>query len=334
MHTSDTPLPSSVELSTSRPWVQRNELGPLVHQLGHEIYDQAEVELLNQVETGNLVQPANYSQLTGLVMQSLGVVSDFTPYDDTLDNLLTEYRAMEKPKSGTVGQLTYYASPLEVLNEGLITGIVAPLMLYRAATVSAEVVATQVRWTRCQAYERTEVDFDAERAANTLVSPRFQKMLHFLALGANGSLGRPSTSVRDLGYTPDDMTPLLINLPDDKVHCFSDLLATKFAEVVEMVDEVRHEQFIYDEQGEFVDFTPQFKEGFLLRQRAEKAGWSGGCPVRHETFRSTGPLAAEYFKDQGQADGLPAKQGESLITRGSRFIATILAATVDAERPQ
>lgn len=322
-------------MTVSRPWVQRNELGPLVHQLGHEIYDQAEVEILGEVDAGRLKAPTHYGQLESLVGRLADTLYGLTPNDETLESMLYTYNPIIKNNDLATGsRLTHYFSPVQILDEGLRTGIVAPLLLYRAATIPPERIADIFASIMHQQYRGTELPFDVERAVVNLKSPYFQKMLHFLALGANGSLGRASSAVDDLIYFSEDLGPLKIYPPDSRGSRFGATWATKFAAVVEGVAQQRREQFIYDKQGNPVDFTPNFKREFMEEQQSIKSGWSGGCPVRHETYKITGPLAAEYFKAQGQAEGLPARQGESLITRGNRFIATILAATVAVEQCQ
>lgn len=44
MPISDASPSSAGEVAVNRPWLQRNELGLLVHEIGHDIYDQAETQ--------------------------------------------------------------------------------------------------------------------------------------------------------------------------------------------------------------------------------------------------------------------------------------------------
>lgn len=287
----------------SRPRLQRQELGPMLHDLGHVLYDQAEEAILRD---GIQPEPVDLETLVKFGSECVDTVlkiAEYTTHQAIVKTqaLLDDTSHIEDVDEGLsqLIRVTHLSGARDVLNEGLMSGVVIPLQLYRTMRLAED-----------GAGEHTAIS--AVDAADRITSPSFQTMLHQLAVGNNGSLGVGAASATYLG-SPRESGSLRV-----------------FREMGP-----QQAIFEFDDVGKAEAFTTTFlaikKEIRRRETQGASLSWqTGGCPVRHTDFPVLGEHAQNYFDAIGQ-DG-PRNQGESLITRASRFVsAALLKSTEGAQ---
>lgn len=306
----------------SRARLQRQELGPIVHDLGHEIYDKAEA----RIEAGApLTCPTDLPSLATFAssclraveaVKTMGDLRDSRFRYETAKSVITSNRGYSTDLEGNPFdyEITHYEGLYNVMNEGLTSGVVVPLQLYRLiklrdhpSSVRQHSKPPDVRATK------EDLQVDAQDVIDQLSSDYFQRMLHQLAVGNNGSLGRASTAISNLS-SPDVSQARVFN-------------------VVGLVGLPK--SFEYDKDGSVIGWSKVCLDeikALKVAARSSKRSLekeSGGCPVRHTTFPVLGEIASRHFEEIGTPDGQPRNQGESLISRGTRYVRTILAATIE-----
>jgi hypothetical protein len=131
-----------------------------------------------------------------------------------------------------------------------------------------------------QNIDRCETIFEPlkDRLIRSLRSPWLDRMLHKLARCPNGSLGVMSTNADYTYQFPGDMYDVMeyIIQLDDGTYDFSD---NYDCDVFNQLAQAR----LHDRQG-----------GVEMKNRA-----SGGCPVRHATYKKIGEHAAAAFTTEG-----------------------------------
>lgn len=287
----------------SRPALQRQEVGPMLHDFGHEIYDRAEATALTEVGTNYLKQPGDFNGLAMFAHQSSAIIRSFLDDESITGPICKAMRPLAEPV-GPHNNRLFTIRFEEALMEGMLSGVVTPLQLYK------EIFMKENRDANSPS-DFSKVSVDIEELVGRLSTPEFEAMLHQLAIGANNSLGPSSTRTQDVASAAAGASL------DPFVY-------------------LRNSIFECDDDGRVTGFTGRL----LARQKLDKqqerkrrniGGESGGCPVRHARFTVIGGVATNYLWSVGDYDGLPRNQGESLISRGNRFVRTILAATIEAD---
>lgn len=285
-----------------RPRLQRQELGPMLHDLGHTVYDLAEVKAQ---ETSLLYRPVDYEDLAifagrciDMTMDAIEILEQDATHK-SVEDFLDDSRSIPRADGSEYKDiLTYGGSLRPVLKEGIDSGIVSPLQLYKVINDCENVMIQG---------ELRPGSLDVEVMTERIGSPIFQAMLHQLAIGHNGSLG-------DAASNPNKLSPSSPEL----FHSFDQYGSALKA-------------FAYDNDGRVIGYKPDFlafQKQAKHKERKQGGAYglsqSGGCPVRHANFPALGPRAQAYFEALGRPDAQPQKQGESLITRASRFVCTAL----------
>lgn len=299
----------------SRPRLQRQELGPVLHDIGHTIYDAAEDMLLaDDNEYGfTLTAPHNLNQLATFGETLAGAVNICTT--DILktvpSHLMDEFIGNQKQlvvinDTGMRGfrELVFSYDFRGALDEGLDSGVVSPLQLYRTVKLFED-----RRILELPGEPNFTIEFEPTDVLQRIASTEFQTMLHQLATGTNGSLGTASNRAREIR--------------DENRTTFA--LISKYG---------WGKSFMTDETGTVVGFTPDFLAHVRHNKTTDRVTWSarsdsGGCPVRHATYKKLGDTAQEYFDVLGTPDARPRAEGESLITRASRFVTTTLLKSIE-----
>lgn len=293
----------------SRARLQRRDLGPMIHDIGYEIYDNAESMMLEQ---GVGAPPTNTAELVAFADRQLVFVHAALKQVTNsrraarIDTFIQRNHNRSRMSSGALQSLTHVGTFKGVMTEGLTTGIVAPLQLFR----TVEIVE------RAQDGDRDmglPIAIDAAKAAGRIASNEFQTMLHQLGRMTNGALGSTSTSTRSLGVEPD-MTGMG-TFGIFKKHGLMD-------------------SFTLQEGGVVAGLSPDLLNYARLRkshlrQSGERLSETSGCPVRYAEFPVLGPSAEYYFENFGGPDAQPRFQGESLISRGSRFVCAALRVSIE-----
>lgn len=294
----------------SRPRLQRRDLGPMIHDIGYQIYDAAEVMVEQE---GISPRPTNTVELVTFAGRSVDFVlralteGDISKQAEPIDRLIDRFHNSRKTKTGANDSLTHGNSFDNVMREGLRTGVIAPLQLFRTVKIVEEYVqGGRKSLTRSLA-------IDADEAGERIASDEFQTMLHQLGMMTNGALGVASTETAHLKGEGDP----------------SVLLSFAAIDHFGIVD-----SFDLDEAS----VVTGFNEAFLRTQKARKSqlrntgtrlGDTGGCPVRHAEFPTLGEYATPYFQALDTPDAQPRNQGESLISRGARFVCAALVKSAE-----
>lgn len=302
-----TELASSAGDKWSRPKMQRQELGPMLHDLGHVILDTAERRIMDEVVF--LHQPDDSPGLEKFAETCIGFVAGVVAENEIrdgkhqiIDDLIqSNNRKHSVDDSNLLRSLTHYDDLSTVLREGIESGIVSPLQLYRVVKLVEGDPMTP------------KIDVSAEEAAERIVSDSFQTMLHQQAASSNGALGAASNKPYTLREEPRDVNFVTFNTISHK--------------------DIR-ENFAFDENGVVIGFSRAYldykKQYDAAKRKAnESLTGSGGCPVRHTNFPALGEQAKAYFEVIGTPDGQPRNQGESLVARASRFVSAALLMSVE-----
>lgn len=287
----------------SRPKMQRQELGPILHDFGHQVYDQAEASLLDEIAREQTPEPTSFHDLAHLVDMTTGHFrkAQHDLVDANLDSAVREVNF----SSGDLNKPVLTIGLESTLEEGFVSGVLMPLQLYRLIRIKETCSAEKLD-------QGVYVDLppvDTAELIARLSEGNFQQMLQQLAIGKNGSLGGTSTKLHTLvSPDPRDGSTILMDIG------------------------YRH-LFTIDEDGKVSGFTDRVLEEqkqakTFSRKQHLKAEESGGCPVRHASFPVVGEVATKYLVRAGQEDGQPRNQGESLVLRGNRFLITLLQATM------
>lgn len=301
----------------SRPRMQRQELGPVLHDVGHTIYSAAEDLLLADTnEYGlELTPPTNLKELAafgGVLMEAVDycatdVVAEVP--SDLMDDFISAQSQITVMSGGKAlpRELTFSYRFRGALDEGLESGVVAPLQLYRTLKLAED--GRILHLAGAEEPPEFELEFEASDIARRITTVEFQTMLHQLAMGPNGSLGTSANRLRELRA-------------EDR---------TTFAVVAKYGWE---RSFVLDEQRNITGLTPNLLAYIRREQTANRAAHSsradsGGCPVRHATYKKLGDTAQQYFEQLGTPDARPRFEGESLITRASRFVSSTLLRSIE-----
>lgn len=294
----------------NRPLLQRRELGPMLHDLGHRIYDEAEVHV---VEYGIGPTPSDLGRLALFAEAALSITGGIVQAVQG-DRANAPVDALIKENHYELAQhLTHSGSLAGVLQEGIGSGVISPLQLYRTVKLF------EMQYANLQhdlpTLHRPEID--AREAIERIESPEFQHMLHVLARGHNGSLGTSANTARSFrsDFFGSEHNP----------HTFKGL-----------VDFGLLSSFVVNKAGQVTGLTDKF----LGYQKAQKhyerntfsgngLSDSGGCPVRYAEFPVVGDHAQDYLRGIGVESGQPRYQGESLITRASRFVVVALRTSLE-----
>ena len=309
----------------SRPQTQRQELGPMLHNLGFVVYDQVEAMVTAPdfdfpVETD--AQLGHFLlKLSHVVTRVQRAVAHDTkgPHHEVIDYMRQNAEMTTDDDRHLWALVT--TMPDLVMEEGFVSGVIAPTQFgyYLDRLEQSRAVSdteTAIADTRPVPVDSlTEpVPVDGLALAERIDSPEFRTMLHQLAHAPNGFLGSKSAEVA-MFY--GSLKPNFV--------CFQ-----TFAEPGE-----EEFAFVFDEKGRVVAFSDEFlafKKRQLNAYNLEQDFPSGGCPVRHAEFKVVGEAATKYLKLAGREDGRPVETGESLIDRGARLVSAALrhAATLAA----
>lgn len=296
------------EGSNSRPWYQRNELGPIIAAIGGEVYDRLEEACLNDnfdfYHVSLFPSVADkYSEDGQVSWVRLGAIADewVVAFDKITDEFVNEQPgvasavdAFTQSRPATNG-LTFRRSLTGILHEGLATGLIMPLQLYGAIN-QAENDDFILREDLGLPNKRL---IDVADLQSRIITPNFVDMLHQLAYAQEGALGLNSSEPRGL---------MTSNVPV----CFKDLSKKTFE---------------YDEDGKVTGFSDEFLDRYHstifdvnARVRRGQEQWkkeSGGCPVRHASYIKLGSVATEVLKSPNLAEQLVTIEGQSLIERAA-----------------
>lgn len=288
----------------NRPRLQRQEIGPMLHDFGHQVYDRAEVSVLDEIAREQTPAPTSFDDLARLVDMTTGHLrtAQHSLLDANLDSAVREVNFT----SGDLNKPVLTIGLESTLEEGFVSGVLMPLQLYRLMRIKETCPADMIDLGRY-------VDLPAVDAAeliDRLSQDNFQQMLQQLAIGKNGSLGSTSTKLHAL------VSPNLGDGPN-------------------FLMEVGYRRlFILSDDGKVSGFTSavleeQKQAKAFSRKHHIRSEESGGCPVRHASFPVVGEVATKYLVGVGREDGQPHNQGESLVLRGNRFLYTLLQATLE-----
>lgn len=295
----------------NRPRMQRHELGPIMHDLGHDVYDDMEQRLPHDpIQPAPVDMPTLLSFANICVVRATDAVSRL-PVEKVqeLDRLITEKHRSPHDTQ----ELTYYNNVREVLYEGMATGVVSPLELYQ----TIKIAETQQADGR---YDMGSLSIDPQDAATRIQTEGFQVMLDQLARGYNGSMGSAASDMAGL-INLNILSNFDAILPPETVN--NHLRSFKSVMILGI------ENAFKIEAGQVTGFSDLFLHALKERKSVERNSGkflaaSGGCPVRHAEFPVLGEYARRHFAAVGDPEEGPRNQGESLITRASRFVSAAL----------
>lgn len=293
---------SQVPVFHPRSRIQRDEIGPVFHDIAHKVYDAAEGAVSSGFVGANMEHPTSLGQL-------LLNLDELKTY---LESQANEYAQSEEWER--FGRYISSSQPFTIakngaLTEGLTSGVVAPFRLLQT-------VVSYGRAKHDYGDENPDiqdaVEHDWGEIEGTLVPDEehlrtwadvidefaFTKMLTQLAYSANGFLGMASSSFGPLGRS---------------LH---------FGRRWNVNDQF----FVEDNEGKVIGFHPTFlarKKRDMSHRPYGGGNSSGGCPVRHSEFTRLSPNASEYLAAVNP-DGRPVNEGESAIERGARLLSFTL----------
>ncbi len=299
-----------------RPALQRTELGPVVHALGHQIADLAEPELLEMASDGGVVlYTASYRdfsrELGGPILNVLdGIIeNNFSSPDLWRINRLPVRLGMGARRR----DLTYARRTSLSLIEGTGSGVVMPIKLY-GSLIAHDIMLSEGP-AKCSSVRRVEHRLeqhhvDPDHFITTLSSPAVDTILRTMAHAPNGMYGPNSTNVHTVGL-PRFLNPAA---------------SGRFAEGFHQTSISIFDHALGEEPRLSQDFLAKKKQ---LLTRARRDVPSGGCPVRHDTFTDIGPAALALF-DELDIDPASLPR-ESLISRYRRLVVAVAQKALDAQ---
>ncbi len=285
----------------SRPALQRRELGPVLHDIAHKVSDGVESDITDEAVCLEPVKDVND------LAENLGVLHNnlhdrTKPHVGAFIRLLT----LTVVRAQSAGEILTIPAPA-ALHEGVASGVLTPFKLLQSIVSYEEYTGTDPfdtshfqgvfrdDWHQASSLQlvRSVNVSTLYSWADRIVTPNFQTMLHQMAYGYNGSLGSQSSQ-------PYELHKPLRSLEDPEG------------------------AFIYKD-GTVTGFSVEFlaRQRIELRDDESSQLKSGGCPVRHSTFKRIGEAAALYL-DSETEDGRPIKEGQSAITRGSHLLSFAL----------
>ncbi len=298
------------EHPNSRAFLQRTELGPVVHAIAHALapaiekasIDKAAV-LLGDTPFSHDIR-LNYAFLrVGRCMgEATGLVLGQTIFPDSAQQIIDAYRPInpeeDKPKDADPNDLTFHAMMKDVVLEGALSGVAMPLHVYRKLTLHrAGLISGGDEAIRAKAL--AQAPFVVDEVVRDMRSTWFNDILQQLAYAPNGFYGAASSS------------PGVTNSPD--------VLS------VHTVFEETDEGFLQLSQG-FVRVKKS-----ALRKETHDGRESGGCPVRHGGYKLIGPLATMALQEMGiDPSLLPV---ETAISRYRRLVADVIEALGNQKGP-
>ncbi|MCA9334346.1 hypothetical protein KC963_04835 [Candidatus Saccharibacteria bacterium] len=289
--------PAPVSYSRSR--IQRDEIGPVFHDIAHKVYDATELAI---VEGGVVdILPENLDQLSGS-LQALEVFLKERSKEQAASEEWAKFKDGCEPRWFTL-------QAHQVLSEGLLSGVAAPFRLLQTVvsyekardTYGNQTLERQDIILRDWSPRSGEILPSRENLgawADRVDEPEFARMLSHLAYSGNGFLGVASTHLEPLNATPS------FGLTWDMSEGF----------------------FLEDAEGKVVGLHSELlahKKHMMANAPYGAGTSSGGCPVRHSEFTRLGSLASEFLAAVN-TDGRPVNEGESAIERGARLLSFTL----------
>ncbi len=309
----------------SRAWHQRRELGPMLHELGHEYFDSFEARILAgdypklPVYNGEIVPgtSSDWCFVGEIALNMVGLViseiDENSVTEEQRNELHRRYvNTMCRDSSGK--RLTFFPSYEGVMREGLATGIVMPLQLYRAIQWVETPEQAQLSYSR-NVGKDNEKQADISQMVSRLRQQEFVDLLHELAFAVNNTLG-PASSQGDA---------IMNNrLPDCFTHITTllDIFECDEEGHVIRLNQARSATYRGDVKG--ANRSSKVKDSF---GHVDWEKSTGGCPLRHESFEKIGPVATQFFHERGTPNDLPTYSGQSLISRGAELVANVLEKT-------
>lgn len=286
-----------------RPAVQRTEIGPILATVVPEVLEIAanapvcsSTSLVGlEIWYKNLEDPnrsigAIYKGILGeigadLLALASSSADQWCRKPDQRQNALASARQMRGGKP-----VTHYTSFGDILEEGMKSGVVMPLKLFNIVTL----------------YDPDRMlkrDRFGERLVDVLRAEWFDVMLHKLARGPNNSLQAWST---DCHFNS---------------HAVGGTPAGRFASYMVQTDEG-----CYDFSKSYDQMIAHSLSGVRANDKAGEQevsrSASGGCPVRHATFKKVGQFAAKAFEAEGiDATKLNNPSRVSSISQCRQFVA-------------
>lgn len=251
--------------SLKRPAIQRTEIGPLFSTIVPEVLERASQYPLDD-ELGETLQTTDLEYALHVLAVDIKS-STIWGIEQWVETHLTDSRVSAIPdlyKAAEGKRNLYYGTAEEILTEGMMSGVVVPLKLYHVI----------------ECFKRQQSGVEAGQRTGLLKSnlPEilhenwFEAMLHQLALPPNGELGEWSTSVE---FSLEESLPWTLS------------------------------KSVQSQGDGFVLDETYFERVKALHTRARKLDRessahsvtqdSGGCPVRHATFKKIGPIALDAF---------------------------------------
>ena len=315
---SSTVLPHAEDPAWSRPHLQRTEIGPIFHLIAHNIYDAAERHIEQHGMAG--WQVANLQDLKGFVGKLVHIASQTPLYRNALNGCFGSevydlLRNHQKTSDGSAihGVIMHNESlvtiPLDSLvKEGTWSGLAMPLQLYYMRLLRRHLQTATLSDFFDQGHD--EIAIDPLACAEEIESPGFNRDLHILAYTKNGVLGSDSTSSRIVDGG-------MINIFDYNKRQTAGKLEYLYRVYLD-----------YDDESGEVQFSEAAKDFLrtqvrLNNQRYGSQGQTGGCPVRHSTFKQIGDHAQRFIAEHSPTGELE-HQGTSAITRGAQLVAFAL----------
>jgi len=288
----------------TRAQVQKEDLGPILNVIAQDIYN----------EVGDSWHPpSNLSHDTHIDLAPLAgdldyktamASSDYLQGGkyQSIDDLIETYRLNE----GANFTLTWHSSSVNVLDEGLRTGIMMPLHVY---------CAMQSQKTYGYAFSDRIADdnLDIPHLVTTLRSSSFRKVVLALAKAPNGTY---------LGNSANPSS-IVMNNPLRRIA-------------------VDSEFFLFD--GEHVVLSPAVRHVLRAKYEGRNAhdfktdhlndipqGNTSGCPVRFNSFKNIGQFAARFAEERGITQELMMSGTPSAIISGCEFVARCVEKVIASE---
>ena len=282
----------------SRITLQREDLGPIVNHVAIQLYTEAEATW-RQPESPTLRDKLRFEDLALLAGEMLLVVSQTikeycadpsNPTDDVETKLLQTRTAPLDAINPGGGRVAYGTSFSRLLNEGMSTGVIMPLITYR-----------DIKAHEFYGYfnEPSIADnyVDLAEAATMLRSTDFHRVLLQSSHTRHGLYKDPCYSVIGLAENNHD--------PYDK------LAAVPFG--------------IQDNRPRLTDRAKATVRHELERANAQtNSQESDGCIVRRSMYPVLGEHACRFAEQAGISQTDLQRPGMSAIVRGSQFVAHCL----------
>lgn len=302
------------EALSSRAQLQREDLGPIVNYVALEIYDQA-ADLWNPESfIVDNISDLRYVQLSHLARDMM------QPFDTAVnqyihrgENLLTAASLEEgllcaritgvgsREWTSAAHRLTYEPKFIALLNEGLATGIIMPLIAYR------DMKSYEACNSVCEPaiLDRT---LDLEDASTWLRSRHFQALMLLAAHTRNGVYKEGSFRLHGL-----------------------------YDHTIDPYRELSHEPFEFiDGRPYFQKSTKKSLHRELVRSTVEPKNFqeSDGCPARRATYPKLGKYAREFARQSNIDEAELRYPSRSAIVAGCEYVAHCLESLVTIQQTE